>query len=119
MSMFWKVAVGLLLTLPMGAYITGTLVASQSELPTERAPIVVTDTSAGDASPSGDVTAKPTEKPAERPTKRGETDDDDNGRRSGDDGGDDDVRIVRPTPDDLDDDDSRDDDDSDDGGYDD
>ena len=52
MSTFWKVMVGLLLTLPIGAYVTGSLVASEAEMPSERTPIVISDVPSDEASNS-------------------------------------------------------------------
>lgn len=104
--MFWKVIVGLLLTLPLGAYITGTLVASQADMPSERAPVVL------DATPSdvGSATPPPASEPAtprpsttRSPDDDGDDDDDGRGRGRGR-GGDDEVEPVRPTPRDVDDD---------------
>ena len=94
MSTFLKVALGLLLTLPLGAYITGTLVASQADMPQDRAPVVV------DSPPS--ETPPTTPAPPPSPTRspgddRGDDHDDDH-----DD--DDDVRVIRPTPREVDDD---------------
>jgi hypothetical protein len=90
---FWKVLLGLLLTLPVAAYVAGTLVASQADTPTERTPIVVTgDPSGGVGSLAGS--------PASDPTRddRDDPDDDDDWE---------DVEEVVPEPDDLDDRDDR------------
>lgn len=97
MSTFLKVALGLLLTLPLGAYITGTLVASQTDMPQERAPVVI------DSRPTESPTASPTPpEPSRSPDDKGgdrKDRDDDSGHD-----GDDDVRVVRPTPREVDDD---------------
>jgi len=90
-STFVKVMVALLLTLPLGAYVTGTLVASRVDAPVTRVPVVL-DSGAPTGTP-GPPDARPSTGP------------DDNGR--GDDDrwdDDDDVRVVRPTPHDVDDD---------------
>ena len=113
--------VGLLLTLPVAAYITGTFVASPADLSPERTPVVISDTPSSQPTPSSGTSPKAPKspdntksaKPKKRPTKQR---DDGPGRR----GNDDDVQVVRPTPNDVgDDDDAGDDDggdDSDDGG---
>ncbi len=112
MGTFWKVMAGLLLTLPLAAYITGTLVVSEADMPTERTPIVISE--APSLSPEPGSSARPSDGPSASKTKRpaGPDGDDDSGGgdddRPGDDsdGGDDDdgIKIVRPTPNDLDDD---------------
>ena len=100
MSTFLKVALALLLTLPLGAYITGTLVASQTDMPQERAPVVI------DSRPTESPTVTPTSpEPSRSPDDKGgdrEDRDDDRDDDSGH-GGDDDARVVRPTPRDVDD----------------
>jgi len=100
-STFLKVALGLLLTLPLGAYITGTLVASQTDMPQERAPVVI------DSRPTESPTATPTSpEPSRSPDDKGDDRkdrDDDRDDDSGH-GGDDDIRVVRPTPREVDDD---------------
>ena len=126
MSAFWKVMVGLLLTLPVAAYVTGTLVASQADLPDRRSPVVISDSPSQGATPSQDPTGIATEQPEKKPPKSTarptQNGDDGDGRRAQDEDGDE-VRIVRPTPrevgdDDFADDDSRDDDGDDDGSRD-
>jgi len=141
MSTFWKVMVGLLLTLPIGAYVTGSLVASEAEMPSERTPIVISDVPSDEASNSKRPDSSEKEKSpgkAQSPAipNPPASDDDDGGvggTGGGDDGvapggggddgdaGDDDggVKVVRPTPQDLggdDDDYQGGGDDSDDGG---
>jgi len=44
--------VGLLLTLPVGAYVTGGLVASEAEMPSRRTPVVISDVPSDEASKS-------------------------------------------------------------------
>lgn len=120
MSTFFKVALGLLLTLPLGAYIAGTLVASQADMPDQRPAVVISQATSGTAGPS--ETARPSARPKPSPTASPDDSDDDSRDDSddSDDSDDDDVRVVRPTPREVDDDDHRDDDadDSDDGGDD-
>ena len=116
MSLFWKGLVVLLLTLPVGAYVAGSLAGPRVELPDQRPPVLVDDPDPVASSGSG----RPSESP--RGGNRGGQDDDedrdgrDDDRRDDDD--DDDVRVVRPDPDDLDDDDSGDDNGDDNGGDD-
>ena len=117
--LFWRTLIVCLVTLPVGAYVAGTLAASQAEAPAQRTPIVVSDQEAsGTAAPSSDPT---------RPPAPSTSTDDVVGERDGDSGrdedddDDDDVDSVNPTPDDIDDDDDDDrgrgggDDDRDDG----
>jgi hypothetical protein len=102
--MFLKVAMGLLLTLPLGAYIAGTLVASQVDMPQERPAVVIDSRSSGISTPT--PTSTPTPSPRPDPTRSPDDDnggDDDHGGNSGHGGGDD-VRVVRPTPRDVDED---------------
>ena len=111
-STFLKIMLVLLLTLPLGAYITGTLVASQADMPAERVPVVIEEEpekSSATPSRSAEPSAKPSAKP--RPTKRPQPTPPD--REDSDDRDDEDVKVVRPTPRDVDDDhdDDRDDDD--------
>ena len=116
MGPFWKLLTAALLTLPAGAYVTGTLVDSRADLPQERPPIVVDDSV--DTEPGQTLTVRPRPGEASSPdTDDGSSegdrepggDDDrssaDGGNRSG--GGargeDDDLQIVHPDPDELDD----------------
>ena len=122
MSTFWKVMVGLLLTLPVGAYVTGTLVAADPGLPAERRPIVISDASADQAPPGGPATSGARPDRGSGSAGQGDDDGDDQGRGRGRGGDDDEVEVVRPSPDDIDDhdddagrDDDRDDDRSGDG----
>jgi hypothetical protein len=99
-----KVLVGLVLLLPMTAYVVGSLVAAADE-PREHAPIIVEEQTRTPDNPSQSPSAKPTKK----------TDDDDKGRgrgrgRGGDDN--DPPEIVTPSPSDLFDDHGGDDDNS-------
>lgn len=107
MSTFFKVALGLLLTLPLGAYIAGTLAASQADMPDQRPAVVISQTTSGTAGPS--ETARPSPRPKPSPTASPDDSDDDSRDDSDDDG----VRVVRPTPREVDDDDHRDDADDD------
>ena len=98
MSWFWRGLVVLLLALPVGAYVTGSLAGTQGDLPDHLDPVVVED-----PSPTGQMPTPP-------PSRKPDGEDDDRDER-------DDVVVVRPDPDDLDDasdDDGRDLDDPDD-----
>jgi hypothetical protein len=99
-----KVVVGLVLLLPMTAYVVGSLVAAADE-PREHAPIIVEEQTRTPGNPSQSPSAKPTDK----------TDDDGKGRgrgrgRGGDD--DDPPEVIPPSPSDLFDDHGGDDDNS-------
>lgn len=117
MSWFWKAFVVMLLALPVGAYVTGSLAGSQADLPDRLTPVVVED-----PQPSAPSTPDPTPGTSPRATPGGDGDDDrrGEGRRGddgrGDDGDDDEVQVIRPEPDDVGDDDRDDgrDDDTDD-----
>lgn len=101
MSWFWRGLVVLLLALPVGAYVTGSLAGTQGDLPDHLDPVVVED-----PSPTGKT---PTPAPSRKPDREDDDRDDRDER--------DDVVVVRPDPDDLDDasdDDGRDLDDPDD-----
>jgi hypothetical protein len=103
MSWFWKGLVVLLLALPVGAYVTGSLAGAPAGLPDRREPVVVQDPTADDTAP------KPSRPGPGTADDRDDDRDDDRGDNSGkgkggggrDDG--DDVEVVRPDPDDLDD----------------
>lgn len=102
MSTFLKVAIGLLLTLPLGAYIAGTLVASQASMPPERRPVVIEATTPSDgpsATPSRSPSRSPESTPDDHSGEGGE-----HGHHGDDDGDDDSVTVVRPTPREVDDD---------------
>src|SRR5690606_35426616 len=107
-SVFLKVAIGLLLTLPLGAYIAGTLVASQASMPEERAPIVVQSTpSSSTTTTTPSRTPRPSAKPTQGRTSPAPDDrgPDDSGHDDSDDRDDsDDVKVVRPSPREVDDD---------------
>lgn len=89
---------GLLLALPLGAYIAGTLVASQADVAPERPPVVVeggpsdlvSAISTPSATPSPGARSKP--RPAHEPEDRRDRERDDQPE----------VRVIRPTPHDLD-----------------
>jgi hypothetical protein len=92
-----KVVVGLVLLLPMTAYVVGSLVAAADE-PQEHAPIIIEEQTKSPENPSQSPSAEPTKK----------TEDDDKGRGRGrgrggdDDPGDDETpEIITPSPDDL------------------
>ena len=100
MGLLVKALVVALLTLPVMAYVTGSMVGARSELPAQREPVVIGDRM--DVEPPQTIESEPARP---RPDDR----DDDGG--SGEDSGDDDsVSVVRPQPRDIDDDaDDRDD----------
>lgn len=95
----------LLLTLPVGAYVAGSVLAGQEPLPDRRAPVVVDD-------PTGPATGSPagpgrTESPGTDDDRDvGDDGSDNRGRGEGEDrqARDDDVDIIRPEPEDIDDD---------------
>ncbi|MGH3364236.1 MAG: hypothetical protein ACRDOW_05860 [Nocardioidaceae bacterium] len=95
MSTFVKVMVALLLTLPLGAYITGTLAASQTDMPPTRVPVVL------EGHPSESALPTPSRTPRPSPTSGPTRNRDDRGDDVDDD---DDVRVIRPTPREVDDD---------------
>jgi hypothetical protein len=108
---FWKVMAGLLLSLPPAAYVGGTLVSSQADMPTERAPVVLSPTPTLDepTSPSArpDPDGRPNNGRAE--DDRGDDRRGEDGRSGGDQDADDEgdengFEIVRPEPEDFDDD---------------
>jgi hypothetical protein len=66
MRNFWKVFVGLALTLPLGAFVAGNLVASAADDPSPRDTIIIEDQSAtpsGEPSPTPSSTATPDSSP--------------------------------------------------------
>lgn len=111
MSRLWKTFLVLAVVLPVSAYVIGSLVASGTDRPAERAPVVLLD---APTSENGDEDAKPDK-------TRGDTTDSNTKRNRGDDEGDgspedDDnrpavVTTPKPTPVDDDWDDRHDDDD--------
>ena len=110
MATFWKGLVVVLLTLPVGAYVTGSLVGSQADLPDRRAPVVIDDPQTTPPSPTSKSTGRPdsSDQPTATPdgppsssSPGGSSNDSDDGGK--DDGGkDDEVQVIRPEPDDLD-----------------
>lgn len=100
MSRILTLLLAVALSLPVGAYAVGTLVASSTDEPDDRAPIVLRD-------PPGSQVPSPSATPGEDRRGRGDDDDD----AEGDDDGPD---AVVPTYADLDDDDEDDADDSED-----
>ena len=97
MGLLVKALVVALLTLPVMAYVTGSMVGARSELPAQREPVVIGDRM--DVEPPQTIESEPA---------RPRPDDDSKG---GSDAADDDsVSVVRPQPRDIDDDaDDRDD----------
>ena len=57
MSAFWKSLVVLLLVLPVGAYVTGSLAASRTNLPEQQAPVLVNDPGPTTSGSSRGITA--------------------------------------------------------------
>jgi hypothetical protein len=109
-----KALVVALLTLPVIAYVTGSMVAARSDLPAQREPVVIGDM----------MDVEPQQTIATEPGRRGgqdDPDDRDDDADDADDADDDDsVSVVRPQPREIDDDaDDRDDDLDDDRGHDD
>ena len=95
MGLLVKALVVALLTLPVMAYVTGSMVGARSELPAQREPVVIGDRM--DVEPPQTIESEPA-----RPRP-----DDDGGSDAADD---DSVSVVRPQPRDIDDDaDDRDD----------
>ena len=106
MGIAWKVAVGLVLLLPMTAYVVGSLVAAADE-PREHAPIIVQEQTQTPDQPTQSPSEKPTKKPGD--DRKGH----DKGDDHGDDEGDDDPpTVIPPSPSDLFDDHGGDDDNS-------
>ena len=90
MGIAWKVVIGLVLVLPMTAYVVGSLVAVADE-PTEHTPIIVEERTQAPDKSGPSPTEKPTKKPSDDKTDRG----DDHG---GDDGDDDGPQVITPSP---------------------
>jgi hypothetical protein len=97
MGTAWKVVIGLVLVLPMTAYVVGSLVAVADE-PPEHAPIIVEERTQAPDKPDKSPTDKPTTKPSDDKSDRG----DDHG---GDDDESDDPEVITPSPSEFDDDD--------------
>ncbi len=122
MASFWKGLVVVLLTLPVGAYVTGSLVGSQADLPDRRAPVVIDDPQTTPPSPTSKSTGRPdsSDRPTATPdapppsSSPGGSSNDSDGSGSDDGGKDGEVQVIRPEPDDLDDRDGDDDGDGDD-----
>jgi hypothetical protein len=108
-----KALVVALLTLPVVAYVTGSLVGARSELPAQREPVLIGERV--QVEPRQTIRPEPTR----RPDPESPADADDSGDRGDSDDPDDDdsVSVVRPQPRDIDDDaDDRDDGPDDDSG---
>jgi hypothetical protein len=105
MTLLWKVLLALVLVLPLGAYVAGSLVASAADEPGPRETIVIRDSPSG--TPSGTPTRSSSPSPGPSDEKPGGPGVDHS----------DDVEVIIPDPDDLDDgadDDGRDGDDGED-----
>ena len=101
-----------LVTLPIGAYVAGAMLAARPDPPAQPTPIVVTDqtsTTAGTVTPVPDATGPPGSEPSDaartgsdrdRDDDR-DADDADGEDRDADDDADDDVDTVNPRPDDV------------------
>jgi major membrane immunogen (membrane-anchored lipoprotein) len=110
MSPLLKFLLPLVVVLPLGGFVAGSLVGAANDEPPARNPIVLRE---GDESTSP---GQPTTGPTDRPTRRSEEEDDD------DRDDDDEVTVITPSPYEYDDDDGRergDDSGDDDGGDDD
>jgi hypothetical protein len=99
-----RIIVGLVLVVPMGAYVAGSLAASADSDPQPRQTIEIRP---ADATPAKGPSGKPTSQPSGDHSGPG---------RGGED--DDDVEVITPDYDDYDDDDDKHDDDGDDHGGD-
>jgi len=91
MGTFAKVLIALVIALPMAAYVAGSLVASSSEQPTRREPVIVRDAPEPDTG-TGSPTSDPSRPPDDDP------DDDPDDEQDDDDGEQDDDRIRKVTP---------------------
>jgi hypothetical protein len=85
------VLIALVIALPMAAYVAGSLVASSSEQPTRREPVIVRDAPEPDTG-TGSPTSDPSRPPDDDP------DDDPDDEQDDDDGEQDDDRIRKVTP---------------------
>lgn len=113
MKTLWKVLLGLLLVVPLGGYVAGSLAASASEGQQPRHTIRISE-------PDPAPTARPTHGSTDPSTGPSPHDDgDDDADDDGDDDGDDEVEVIVPEYDDLGDDHDGDDhgDDSDHSGH--
>jgi hypothetical protein len=97
MGTAWKVVIGLVLVLPMTAYVVGSLVAVADE-PPEHAPIIVEERTQAPDKSRPSPSEKPTQKPSDGRSEGG----DDHG---GDDDESDDPEVITPSPSEFDDDD--------------
>jgi len=129
-SRFWKIIVGLAAVLPVLAFLGGSMVAAQSDLPEDRAPIVVPTDPQVDPDALAEQQRLAQERAerrrlererAERRERREQReraerreDRREDARRGDDRDDDDEPEVVRPEPDTIDDDDTDDTDDSDD-----
>ena len=95
MSTFWKIMIGLMVTLPVGAYVAGNLAGAMADGPAPHGPIVIRDARTTPLPDPSQPAGGPTT-PA-HPDSRNDGDDDSDGD------GDDDIEVVRPQPDDVDD----------------
>lgn len=112
MGLVVKALVLALLTLPVMAYVTGSMVGARSELPAQREPVVIGDRM--DVAPQQTIKSEPP-----RRNDQDDRDDSDDGDDDRDDKDDDSVSVVRPQPREIDDDaDDRDDGPDDDSGDD-
>ncbi len=107
MSLFWRLLVVALLTVPVGAYVAGSLAAARTDLPAERPPILIDEGFLTEPA----TTISPNPRPDRSPSPGegspgGPRQEDDDVAGEVDDG----VTVVRPDPDDLDDEGNRDDD---------
>lgn len=119
MGLVVKALVLALLTLPVMAYVTGSMVGARSELPAQRDPVVIGDRM--DVAPQQTIESEPPRRGDQdgRDDRDDEPDDRDDSDDSDDDGDDDSVSVVRPQPREIDDDaDDRDDGPDDDSGDD-
>jgi len=111
MGLVVKALVLALLTLPVMAYVTGSMVGARSDLPAQREPVVIGDRM--DVEPQQTIETEPARRPGQDdPDDDPDDDSDDRGddRDDGDDPDDDSVSVVRPQPREIDDDaDDRDD----------
>ena len=115
MGLVVKALVLALLTLPVMAYVTGSMVGARSELPAQREPVVIGDRM--DVAPQQTIKSEPPRRNDQ--DDRDDRDDSDDGDDGRDDKDDDSVSVVRPQPREIDDDaDDRDDGPDDDSGDD-
>jgi hypothetical protein len=102
MSTMWKVLLGLVLALPLAAFVAGAVLASSTDEPAPRETIVIQDAPSrpdDDGPRSGPGRSDDESRPGQHPSGSGDDDSDDS-----DDSDDDEVEVVRPEPDTVDDD---------------